>query len=456
MGEEHLAAGTGRMLALRFGSASEFLREYNRNISKGGAFVPTSLGFELREHVRVGIELAWRSECLELDAEVVHVVPAELASAGATPGVAVQFLLPASELRRRLGSLTGAGAESAAGLEDFGERFVSDVDRGPGARRHVPAPGSEARSLSAEDVDPSTRVLEGGEAAAVARAPRQAVRVRLGLRTPRGEREVLTRDVSRTGVLVSTDGSDLPVGTRVGLVFTDPLSGETLEVAGEVARQVHGQGTVTALGIRFDLSQGREAEVAHFLQRLTASDHARRLGGIRGSVPPSGIAELLQGLGKSAPCGTLTLHSRGEEGVVAFENGRLRAACLGGISGTKALARILDWRDGWFEFHTHVDVAPEAGAGQPLEGAILEAVIALDETRQGDPAPLEAAARLALVAEASAQAAGELDAVELAVLDLARAGFSVRRVLDVIPEPDARVREAIQRLRAAGLVTLHG
>jgi len=44
--------------------------------------------------------------------------------------------------------------------------------------------------------------------------------------------------------------------------------------------------------------------------------------------------------------------------------------------------------------------------------------------------------------------------VEAAILDLARAGFTVQRMLDVIPEPDPEIFRALQNLRDAGLVEL--
>jgi hypothetical protein len=44
--------------------------------------------------------------------------------------------------------------------------------------------------------------------------------------------------------------------------------------------------------------------------------------------------------------------------------------------------------------------------------------------------------------------------VEAAILDLARAGFSVQRMLDVIPEPDPEIFRALQSLREAGLIEI--
>ena len=40
----------------------------------------------------------------------------------------------------------------------------------------------------------------------------------------------------------------------------------------------------------------------------------------------------------------------------------------------------------------------------------------------------------------------DLSKVEAAVLDLARAGFTVRRILDFIPEPDSEIYRALESL----------
>ena len=43
---------------------------------------------------------------------------------------------------------------------------------------------------------------------------------------------------------------------------------------------------------------------------------------------------------------------------------------------------------------------------------------------------------------------------QLAVVDLAGAGLTLRRALDVIPEPDGRILQAIASLRQRGILTL--
>ena len=48
----------------------------------------------------------------------------------------------------------------------------------------------------------------------------------------------------------------------------------------------------------------------------------------------------------------------------------------------------------------------------------------------------------------------ELSKLETAVLDLARVGFPVRRILEVIPEPDADIYAALELLADRGVLEL--
>jgi Tfp pilus assembly protein PilZ len=107
-----------RSLRIAFEAEEEFCREYQSNIANGGIFIATNVDFDVREAVRVEISLGWCGERIMLSAEVVHVVSSELAGAGGTPGIALQFSAKTSDLRARfephLGS-TGSYDERRAG-----------------------------------------------------------------------------------------------------------------------------------------------------------------------------------------------------------------------------------------------------------------------------------------------------------------------------------------------------
>lgn len=86
------------MLAVVFETLEAFSKEYHENLTKGGLFVPTREPIEVRSRVEVEIDLEFCRQAIVLAGEVVHCVPPELEAAGAVPGVAVQFEIPAAEV----------------------------------------------------------------------------------------------------------------------------------------------------------------------------------------------------------------------------------------------------------------------------------------------------------------------------------------------------------------------
>ena len=96
-----------RTLAIRFEQREEFAQEYSRNLANGGMFIPTAEEFDLREVVEIDLNLDFCDRTVTLQAEIVTQVGSELQEAGGQAGVAVQFLVPAGELRSLLGDIAG-------------------------------------------------------------------------------------------------------------------------------------------------------------------------------------------------------------------------------------------------------------------------------------------------------------------------------------------------------------
>jgi hypothetical protein len=144
--------------------------------------------------------------------------------------------------------------------------------------------------------------------------------------------------------------------------------------------------------------------------------------------------------------GTLTIVSGVEDGSIGFESGMLRHARLGELRGVKALSRLLSWERGRFEFHARLDPAPGEPETVALEEAIQQAIRQREELIRTDfTGILDPAACFAIDQEALRRESG-LTKTQEAVLDLVAARFSVRRILDVIPQPDAEVMEALKSL----------
>jgi hypothetical protein len=86
-----------------------------------------------------------------------------------------------------------------------------------------------------------------------------------------------------------------------------------------------------------------------------------------------------------------------------------------------------------------------------LEAALLEAMRRLDESASKGIAPLDSAGRFQVDRSVLASV-GALAKVEEAVVDLATAGLTVRRILDVVPEDDAQVSAALVALIEQGVL----
>jgi Tfp pilus assembly protein PilZ len=396
-----------RTLRITFEDAGAFEREYRTNLVNGGVFVATRGAFEIREPVSVELLLAYAGgRSLRLEGEVVHQVPAELAGAGGTPGVAVQLLGGGSEVRQQLAALATAGG-------------VNPPDKRPGERRvaeRVPA------RVAAR--------IEGGEGAVTGH----------------------TRNVSQSGVLVSVAEPGIGVGERVQLTLVHPTTGKALCVQGRVAREVGGAGGVAALAVQIEPPEEKRAEVAGFLEELSGAERVRRIGGITGSIAELGVQNLVSMFSKAARAGTLSLRGAQDEaeGLISFEGGLLRYARLDAASGLKALVRLLAWQGGTFEFHARLDPVEGREPPLPLDAALLEGLRLLDELLLVDLARFPAEARPRVADAAREEPAGKL---EQAVVDLARAGATVGRMLEVIPEPDPEIYRALAALFDEGTLT---
>lgn len=393
-----------RVLRVDFDSPEAFTREYKDNLVKGGVFVATQDSCSLRERVKVVLSLTFCDEKLALNGEIVHLLNPGMAAAGATAGVAVQFDGATPAVRKMLEPLRRAAGSPEHQQQDEGRR----------------------------------------------RSPRMEARVAAQINGGDGPISGHTRDVSQTGALVAVPGKGVPVGERLTLSLTHPTSGETMEVEAVVAREIEGVGGVTALGLDFAPRDHDREALAGFVDSIQRTEHARRLGGIRGDIAELGIEHLLQMLSATARAGTLAVRRGQDEGLVGFEKGMVRYVKLGTASGMKALTRLLEWRLGNFEFHAELDPVENMEAPLSLEGAMLEAARLQDELSRVDLRrfPLEAEPRV--VQELNE----EVGKLENAVLDLARVGFPVGRILEVIPEPDAEIYRALEALTDQGVLEL--
>jgi Tfp pilus assembly protein PilZ len=393
-----------------FPDAEAFQREYTSNLVNGGVFVRSDEPFTVRESVQVQLDFAWIGGSLRLPGEVVHIIPPEMAGMGGTPGVAVQFSESTQAVREQL---------RAAG---------------------IPIPGKP---------DPAA-----AEDAGMRAAPRTPVRVAARIAGDRQVVEGETRNLSRTGVLVGVRGGAIPVGENVRLTLHNPRSGGEFAVDGRVARQIVSAGEISALAVHFEPREEERDAVDRCVAELQQNEHTRRLGGISGPIAELGPQNIVQMFATTAPEGTLLLRHGQEEGMVCFQRGLLRLARVGTQSGVKALVRMFAWRDGTFEFHARLEDVEMKQAPLPLEAALLDALRQMDEGSLVEVASFPLQAHVVVREGADVESYASPTKVEAAILDLARAGFSVQRMLDVIPEPDPEIFRALQVLRDAEMIDI--
>lgn len=493
------ASKKARRFSLRFETREAFEDQYTQNLAKGGAFIETETTLELREVVQVDLDFAFTGRVLPLAAEVVHCLSAENAPPGISPGVAVQFLEEVRSLRDRI-------ENAADGVDDSPARVSADpptreLDEAPElAPAALPedarerASGAIAEDAPQEpmgdpaDIDPSLfdhdafdlsgggeglESLVGmmGDPEAVGdpvfsscppendrtfteRAERESVRVPVEVRSSTGiALRGRTRNVSETGVLVSIDGEELAEGREVTVVLIHPRTGVRLPVPGRVARRIEGNGVVCAAAIQLAPAGEDREELGDFVTEVHEIERTYRQRGIRGHLQELGALSLVRMFAALAPRGTLTVSSGVEEGTIAFEGSQLALAEVGSVEGVKALARVLTWREGRFEFRAQIDAVTAEEPRTSLERAIETALAVIEEGGELQGPALSPDQRFLVNHAKLEDLDTALNKSEEAVLELAAANFTLRRIMDVIPDNDAQVRSAIFSLTQRGLLT---
>ena len=399
-----------RVLRVAFESREALEREYEANLVNGGLFIPGHLELLYGEPVLVFVELPFVDRTLELEGRVVQTIPIEFERNGGRAGVALEMSDPPLEIRRVI--------EQA-----LDQPLLDEVAAGQGQRH----------------------------------AARSVAHVRARVQVPGiAEIEGRTRNLSLAGVLVAIESDPPPVGQEVVVAIVHPTSGESRSIPGLIARHdVADDGRVRGLGIQFAVPAAEADETIAYLNQVKASEHARRLGGITGSIDTLGLNDLILSFGQCVPCGRFTLLNRGEVGVVHVASGVITSAQMGAAIGLKALVRMAAWKNGNFEFHANLEPEEDAPAlGLPIEAALLETARFIDETRSASGPEVPGNAGLRVEHHKVDLEDPLLSKIERQILDRAGVGMKVSRLLDTIQEPDALIETAIVDLIERGAVRL--
>ena len=89
-----------------------------------------------------------------------------------------------------------------------------------------------------------------------------------------------------------------------------------------------------------------------------------------------------------------------------------------------------------------------------LDAALLEATRNLDELRALDLSALPPDAKVCFQSAPAGPGGAEVSKVEGVVLDLARGKLTIRRIVDMIPESDIEILQALTFLADLGSITI--
>jgi len=225
---------------------------------------------------------------------------------------------------------------------------------------------------------------------------------------------------------------------------------------GKIVHRRRCDGSVMAHGIQLHYPADRIDEVMAFIEFLQSFDRARRLAIVSGEIDDSGLGAVLDMFVNTAPSGTLSV-SRGEdEGKIAFSENYILRCTVGMVSGMKALARMVRWTEGHFEFHRDLQLSGEPDDPQPLDAAMMVAAIQADELARIGFDASATSNSFRIDPEARKAHHESLTDLEREVLECAADGFSVGAISDMITAPDADIYKAFVVLLDLGVIERQG
>jgi Tfp pilus assembly protein PilZ len=408
LGEPGEGSGGIVDLSVNYSTREEFQQAFARELFGGAVFVPTVSHLSAGQSVRVAFSLLFCEARFELDGEVVASLPPPIATAGAAPGVSVQFREPPAELREHI------------------ER-VSEIQLGQVPPPHVDFPRAEPRYP--------------------ARAP-----VLLGIDGRAISAEMA--DVSYNGMLVLLPSVDLDDVTDIRVAIEHPRTGERIQLKSRIANLTLCDGGVMVVGLQFDYDFDRADEIAHFVDDLRSFHHARSLAAVSGSLAETPLESVLETFAGISNSGTLRLTRGDERGKIVYQEGEILYVTIGLLSGTKALDRLFTWGDAQFEFRPEVEPMDGVSGRLPLAPAVLSAVVARDELAHLDVSGFDVDATFSVDADRLDAVSSTLDEVGREVAENARMGFPLGAILDMLSCSDARIYKAVTELVEAGVLKI--
>ena len=481
-----------RKLRVEFRTQESFRAEYAQNIAKGGLFVPTSRPIPLRTRVEVELLLAWDDQSIVLPGEVVHCIPPEMAQTGAQPGIAIQFLLDGDDLRGKLELLSGPVATHVD------ERIMGTGRRvAPRLRAHMPA----SVQLRDDWVSAHTRNISrsGALIQLPGEPPSMGSRLKLRIALP-GASDAMEMPAQVARMVRTRGVSCVGVHFQVPEARQDDVADFVERVRSiEHTRRLGGiNGPIATLGIRSVLTMFGSSAPEGMLTLSRGDEEGYILidhGQLRAQVGlDSGRTALEELLAWQE--GVFSFEGRVDETLIIGETISL-AELTGEVDPQPEDALPAADRDEDLSLHDlestievqggeslpeaaeadlslhDLDAGSEADdvdsedsyaeeeeedgyvsdGGHSLGDFVLDddEADALEEQLRVEPPSVDGDARLVPTGEPDRSACGK---TEEALLDLAAAGVTVAKAVDIIPEPEEQVLEALRNLLDEGFLRL--
>ncbi|MCG8590310.1 MAG: PilZ domain-containing protein [Proteobacteria bacterium] len=377
---------------------------WTQDLSNGALFCQGDKEFAPGDRVRLRLELAFCDASVELTGAVVATVPPAMASTGAVPGASIQ-------------------------LDLIGEALRAQLEEASGLALEPPTQDDERR-----------------------RSPRFPARTPVVLELMNRHFAAETANVSYNGTLVVLPGLDLSLGTQLTAILFHPKHDTQIALPARVMNRTPCDRGMMAIGLQFQYEMNRVDEVAQFVDDVRSFLHAEQLGTLSGSLVGTTLEDVLETFSGAAREGTLLLQRGDDTGTLIYVDREIVRVETGMVSGTKALNRMFTWTDARFDFEPSVKPGNYDDAPLPLESSVLTAAVHRDEMARLEVGRLLLDAGFKVDDSRLGDAEGSLDKLQTELVEHARMGFPLGAVLDMLPESDATIYQAIAQLVGDGVL----
>jgi Tfp pilus assembly protein PilZ len=313
-----------------FHDSQTFAEEFDRNLVKGGLFVPTDMLLRVRAVVDFLLVVPFSQEEIAGRGEVIYVIDQKEAA--------------------RRGCRAGVGLQ----LVEF------DMDTAKEARRVI----AEVLTQSA---------LRSPEQRAFARIP---ARLKVHYQSGVWDETAVTRDISKSGLFLCTPRA-LSHGSTLQLALIRSARGQDLVLESEVVRtdmSAPPEPRPEGVGLVFrEQNVERRRRTERFVTCLDLRRRSLTAPELRGQLDEAGVENVIRIFGKSGRDGELVLRNGPSAGKIAFQGGRVVRAELPSseLFGPRAFFQMMTWEGGDFEYHAR-RVHPAPGLNHSPEDLLRD------------------------------------------------------------------------------------